>query len=161
MSDSLWSQGLGPTRLLCPWNFPGKNTGVGYLFLLQGSFPTQGSNSHLLCILLWKANFLPLVLPGKPKRLVLLLLFSHSVVSGSLWPRGLQHTSPPRPSPSPRACSNSRPWSRWCHPTISSSVVPFSSCPQSSPASGSFPISRLFTSGGQNMERPANKAKKE
>ena len=50
MSDSLWPHGLGPTRLLCPWNFPGKNTGGGYLFLLQGSFPTQGSN---LCLLHW------------------------------------------------------------------------------------------------------------
>ena len=66
------------------------------------------------------------------------LLFSDSVVSESLRPHGLQHTRLPCPSLSPRACSNSCPLSRWCHPTISSSIVPFSSCPQSFPASGSF-----------------------
>ena len=63
--------------------------------------------------------------------------FSRSVVSDSLWPQGLQHDRPPCPSPSPRVYPNSCPLSRWCHPTISSSVVPFSSCLQSSPASGS------------------------
>ena len=77
--------------------------------------------------------------------------FSHSVVSDSLWPRQLQHTRPPCPSPSPRVHSNSRPLSRWCHPTISSSVITFSSCPQSFPASGSFQMSQLFTSGGQSI----------
>ena len=65
----------------------------------------------------------------------------------SLQPGGLQPARLPSPSLSPRACSNSCPLSRWCHPTISSSVVPFSSCPQSFPASGSFPVSCLFTSG--------------
>ena len=64
--------------------------------------------------------------------------FSRSVMSHSLWPHGLQHTRPSCPSPTPRVYSNSCPSSRWCHPTISSSVVPFSSCPQSFPASGSF-----------------------
>ena len=64
---------------------------------------------------------------------------------------GLQHTRLPCPSPTPEACSNSCPQSRWCHPTISSSVIPFSSCLQSFPASGSFPMSRLFTSGGQSI----------
>ena len=68
--------------------------------------------------------------------------FSCSVVSDSLWPHGLEHTRPPCPSPTPRACSNSCPSSWWCHPTISSSVVPFSSCLQSFPASGSFLMSR-------------------
>ena len=66
-------------------------------------------------------------------------------------PHGLQHTRLPRPLPSPGACSNSCPLSRWCHPTISSSVVPFSSCLQSFPASGSSPVSRLFASGGQRI----------
>ena len=79
------------------------------------------------------------------------LLFGCSVVSDSLQPHGLQHTRLPCPSPSPRACSNSCPWSQWCHPTISSSVVPFSSCFQSFPALGSFLMNRLFTSGGQNI----------
>ena len=69
----------------------------------------------------------------------LLLLFNCSVLSNSLWPHGLQHARLSCPSPSPGICSNSCPLSRWCHPTISSSVVPFSSCPQSFPASGSFP----------------------
>ena len=64
--------------------------------------------------------------------------FSRSVMSNSLQPHGLQHARPPCPTPTPRACSNSCPLSRWCHPTISSSVIPFSSCLQSSPASGSF-----------------------
>ena len=79
------------------------------------------------------------------------LLFSHSVVSNSLWPYGLQHARLPCPSPSPRACSNSCPLRQWCHPTISSSVIPFSSCLQSSPASGSFQMSQLFASGGQSI----------
>ena len=80
-----------------------------------------------------------------------LLLFSRSVMSDSLWPHGLQHNSLPCFSPSPRACSNSFPSSLWCHPTISSFVVPFSSCLQSLPASGSFPMSQLFASGGQSI----------
>ena len=75
--------------------------------------------------------------------------FTHSVASDSLWPHGLQHARPPCPSPTPGVYSNWCPLSQWCHPTISSSVVPFSSCPQSFPASGSFQMNHLFTSGGQ------------
>ena len=81
---------------------------------------------------------------------------SNSVMSASLWPHGLQHTRPPCPSPTPRACSNSGPLSWWCHPTISSSVSPFSSCLQSFPASGSFPMSQLFVSGSQSIEASAS-----
>ena len=77
--------------------------------------------------------------------------FSHSVVSYSLQPRGLQHARLLRLSPGPVACSNSCPSSRWCHPTISSSVNPFSSCLQPCPESGSFPISQSFASGGQSI----------
>ena len=77
--------------------------------------------------------------------------FSCSAVSNSLWPHGLQHAMPPYPLPTLRVYSNSCPLSWWCHPTISSSVVPFSSCPQSFPASGSFPMSQFFTSGGQSI----------
>ena len=77
--------------------------------------------------------------------------FSCSVMSNSLWPHGLQHARPRCPSPTPGAYSNSCPLSRWCHPAISSSVVPFSSCPQSYPASGSFPMSQLFASSGQSI----------
>ena len=76
--------------------------------------------------------------------------FSHSVLSDSLRPHGLQHARPPCPSPTPGVHSKSCLLSRWCHPALSSSVVPFSSCPQSLPASGSFPKSQLFTWGGQN-----------
>ena len=77
-------------------------------------------------------------------------IFSRSVMSDSLRPHGLQHAWPPCPSATPRVYSNSCPLSRWCHPTISSSVVPFSRL-QSFPASGSFPMSQLFTSGGQSI----------
>ena len=76
----------------------------------------------------------------------LLLLFGCSVMSDSLRPHGLRHTRPPCPSLSPRVCSNLCPLSQWCHPTISSFVIPFSSCLLSFPASRSFPLSRLFTS---------------
>ena len=77
--------------------------------------------------------------------------FSLSVVSNSLRPHELQHTRPPCPSPTPRVHPNPCPLSRWCHPAISSSVVPSSSLPQSFPASGSFPISQLFAWGGQSI----------
>ena len=76
--------------------------------------------------------------------------FSHWVMSNSLQPHELQHARPPCPSPSPEVHSNSYPSSRWCHPAISSSVIPFSSWPQSLPASESFPMSQLFTWGGQS-----------
>ena len=82
--------------------------------------------------------------------------FRCSVTSDSLWPHGSQHARPPCPSPTPGVYSNSCPSSQWCHPAISSSVVPFSSCPQSLPASGSFPMSQLFTWGGQSTEVSAS-----
>ena len=84
--------------------------------------------------------------------LVASVQFSRSVVSDSLRPHESQHARPPCPSPTPRAYSNSCPLSQWCHPTISSSVVLFSSCLQSFPASGSFLVSQFFTSGGQGIE---------
>ena len=84
-------------------------------------------------------------------RVSIVVQFSCSVISDSLWPHGLQHTRSPCLSPSPRVYSNSCPLSQWCHPTTSSSVVPFSSCLQSFPASGSFQMSQLFTSGGQSI----------
>ena len=79
------------------------------------------------------------------------LLFSYSVMSDSLWPHGLQHFRLPCPSPSPRVYLNSCPLSQWWHPTISPSVSPISSSAQSFPASGSFPMSQFFTSGGQRI----------
>ena len=71
-------------------------------------------------------------------------------MSESLWPHGRQHSRPPCPSPTPRACSNSCPSNQWCHSTISSSVIPLSSCLQSFPVSRSFPMSQFFVSGGQS-----------
>ena len=82
--------------------------------------------------------------------------FSHSVVSDSLQPHEPQHARPPCPSPTPRVHPNPCPLSRWCHPTISSSVLPFSSCLQSFPASGSFKMSQLFAWGGQSIEVSAS-----
>ena len=85
------------------------------------------------------------------RKAFLSMQFSRSVVSDSLWPHGLQHARLPCPSPSPGVCSNSCPLSQWCHPTISSSVVPVSSRLQSFPASGAFPMTQLFASGGQRI----------
>ena len=88
--------------------------------------------------------------------------FSRSVTSSSLRPHGslrphrLLRARPPCPSPTAGACSNSCAWSRWCHPTISSSVIPFFSCPQSFPASGSFPVSQFFASSGQSTGTSAS-----
>ena len=123
----------------------------------QRSF--QGMNNILCCdiVVTWNVHFEV----GRPeletwlKRGItptnIFSQFSRSVVSGSLWPHGLQHARPLCPPPTPRAYSNSCPSHRWCHPTISSSVVPFSSCLQSFPASGSFPMSRFFASCGQRI----------
>ena len=80
----------------------------------------------------------------------MLLLFSCSTLSDSLWPHGLQHARLPYPSSSPGACSNACALSRWCHPTVSSSVVPFSSCLHSFSASGSFPVSQIFELEGES-----------
>ena len=96
------------------------------------------------------------VLSTTCQMLGILLQFSRSVVSDSLWTHGLQHARLPCPSPTPRIYPNSCLLSQWCHPTISSSVVPFSSCSQSFPESGSFPMSQLFTSGGQSIGASAS-----
>ena len=78
-------------------------------------------------------------------------VFSRQLLSSSLWPHGLQHIRLPCPSLSPEICSNSCPLSQWWHPTVSCTVTPFSSCPQSLPAPGSFPMNRLFASGGKSI----------
>ena len=106
---------------------------------LPGDLPKPGIE-----LLNWQADSLPLAPPGKPKDIFSSVQFSHSVVSSSLWSHGLQHIRPPCPSPTPGVYSDSCPSSWWCHPTISSSVVPFSSCLQSFPASGSFQMSQFF-----------------
>ena len=144
-SRSVVSNSLRLHGLCSPWNSPGQNTGVSSLSLLQGIFPTQGLN------------------PGLPHCRRILnqvshkrssfssVQFSRSVMSNSLWPHESQHARPPCPSPTPRVYSNPCLLSWWCHPAISSSVIPFSSCPQSLPASGSFPVSQLFSWGGQSI----------
>ena len=96
-------------------------------------------------------NSRPLLVPVYFIYFMFQFRFSHSVMSDSLQPHGLQHARLPCPSPTPGACSNSCPLSQWCHPTISSSAVPFSSHLQSFPASGSFQMSQFFTSGGQSI----------
>ena len=131
---------IAPPVLLCPWDFSGKNTGAGYHFLLQGIFPTHGSN------------------PGLPHCKSIPYYLSHqfssvqSLSCVSLQPHRLQHARIPCPSPTLGDCSNSCPSSQWCHPTVSSSVVPFSPHHlRSFPASGPFPVSQFFTSGGQSI----------
>ena len=104
-------------------------SGYGYNFLFSNN-----ANMVLLAIIVRYNSFS-----------VSSVQFSRSVVSNSLRPHELQHARPPCPSPTPGVHSNSCPSSRWCHPAISSSVIPFSSCPQSLPASESFPMSQLFT----------------
>ena len=109
-----------------------------------------------LCLnLLWDAySFCFMVWRGDVD--CLSVQFSHSVVSDSLRSHGLQQARLPCPSPTPGACSSSCPLSWWCHPTISSSGVPFSSCLQSCPTSGSFPLSQFFTSAGQSIGASAS-----
>ena len=146
MSDCLQPRGLSLTRLLCPWDSPHKNTWVGCHALLQRILPTQGSN---------------LDLPQGKQILYHLshhgsVQFSHSVVSDSLQPHGVQHARLPCPSPTPGVYSNSCPLNRWYHPTISSSVTLFSSCLQSFTASGSFQMSQFFESGGQSSGASAS-----
>ena len=87
---------------------------------------------------------------------MLLSLFSHQVVPNSLQPHGLQHANPPFPSPSPGVCQSSCPLNQWCHPSISSSVALFYFCLQYFPASGSFPMSQLFSTDGQSMTASAS-----
>ena len=156
MSDSFQPYELQPTRLLCPWDSLSNNTGVGCYALVQGIFPTQGSNPPSLPALAgsffttsatWEVLFLISLskIHSSPQ-------FSSVTQScPTLWPHGLQHTRLPCPSPTPRAYSNSCSSCWWCHPTISSSVIPFYYCLQSFPASGFFPMTWFFASGGQSI----------
>ena len=132
---------------------PGKNTGVSCHALNQGIFLTQGLNLSLLRLPHCSRSLYPL---SWKARKIHSVQFSCSVMSDSLWPHGLQHNRFPFPSPSPEVCSNSCPLRQWYHPTISSSVIPFSSCLQSFPASGSFLMSWFFTSGGQSIGASAS-----
>ena len=142
MSDSSPPHGLQPTRLLRPWDFPGKSTGVCSPINLNAYI--EAPRPIRQCLLV----------PGQFKvyrncfdqwRHTCSIQFSPSVVSNSLRPHESQHTRPPCPSPTPGVHSDSHPLSLWCYPAISSPVIPFSSCPQSLPASESSPVSQLFS----------------
>ena len=139
----LWPHGVWAARLLCPWDFPGKNTGVSchFCFLLQGIFLTQGLKLHLLLcrqIFYCWATLLAQLNPVAQS-------------CPTLQPHGPQHTRLPCPPQTTGACSISCPSIWWCHPTILSSVIPFSSCLHSFPASGSFPVSQFFSLDGQSI----------
>ena len=137
----------------------GPNHQYGGFWYRQDLEPLSWTN---IVLLPWWTNFRSKNIWTRPWHLSLLLQynaevpfssvqFSRSVVSDSLQPHGLQHTGLPCPSPTPGVYSNTCPLSRWCRPTISSSVIPFSSCPHSFPASGFFQMSQFFTSGGQSI----------
>ena len=123
--------------------------------ILKSRDITLSTKAHLV-----KAMAFPVVMYGCEiwtiKKASYSVQFSHSVVSNSLWPHESQHARPPCPSPTPAVHSDSRPSSQWCHPAISSSVTPFSSCPQSFSASKSFPMSYFFPSGGQSIRVSAS-----
>ena len=115
-----------------------------YLCVLDCSVASDSLWPHELCPIGYSVDII------FQARILASIQFSPSVTSDCLWPHELQHARPPSPSPTPRVHSDSRPSIPWCHPAISSSVVPFSFCPQSLPASESFPMSQLFAWGGQS-----------
>ena len=155
MSNSVRPHRRQPTRLPRPWDSPGKNTGVGCHFLLQCMKVKSENEVAQSCLTLsdpmdcmQPSRLLrPWDFPGKSTA-----VGCHCLLwSSSLRLHESQHTRPPCPSPTPGVYLNSCLLSQRCHPAISSSVIPFSSCPQSLPASGSFPMSQLFVSGGQSI----------
>ena len=173
VSDSLRPDWPQPTRLLSPWDSLGRNTGVvwhsispGHLSdpgikpasfmspILEGEFFTTSANWGALDgIYQWQfhQNNDWTLFGGKDFLEYLSVQFSHSVMSDNLQPHESQHSRTPCPSPTPGVHANSCSLSRWCHPAISSSVIPFSSCPQSLSASGSFPMNQLFAWGNQSI----------
>ena len=139
MSNSVRPHRWQPIRLPCPWDFPGKNTGVGCHFLVQCMKVKSESEVTQSCLIL--SGPMDCSLPGS------------SVQARVLeWGAIGFSARPPCPSPTPGVYPNSCPLSWWCYPTISFSVVPFSSHLQSFPASGSFPVSQFFTSGAKVLE---------
>ena len=130
--------GLGICNCMTVPLFNQSTTGRYVDCFLSSALVSSTATNTLVYVSIWTANILIFIIHLGKLFWILLLLFSHSGVSDSLQPHGLQHASPPSPSPSPRVCLNSCPSSHWCHPTISSSVVPFSSRLQSFPASGLF-----------------------
>ena len=116
-----------------------------------GGWQGSGHAAHYVWVMLRSLHFSPSNTGNTSGVLFSSVQFSHSVVSDSLQSHGAQHAGPPCPSPTSRVYPNSCALSRWCHPTISSSVINFSSCSQSFPAPGSFPMSQLLASGGQSI----------
>ena len=157
MSDSLWPHEWQHARLSYPSPAPGACSNS--CPSSRWCHPTISSSVVPFCSCL--LSYLFFLFPRYINNIYLIYLdsycirwgvqFSCSVVSNYLQPHGLQYARLPCPSPAPGACSNSCPSCWWCYPTISSSVIPFSSCPQSFPASGSFLMSQFFTSGGQSI----------
>ena len=130
-----------------------------FLFIFFSSCLKITLSNSILWVnnLFWELVFHGCVLPNAlPYRATSWLLFSCPVISDSLQPHGLQHIRPPRPSSSPKVCPTSCTLHQWCHPTISSSVIPFSFCPLSFPASGTFPMSGLVAPGDQNTGASAS-----
>ena len=144
MSNSLWPHGLQHTRPFCPSPSPG--VCPSSCSLHQWCCPADSSSD-----VLFPFSIFPSIRDFSNNKIFRSIQFSCSVLSNCLWPHELQHARPPCPSPTPGVYSNSCPSCRWCHPTISSSVIPFSSRLQSFPASGSFPVSWFFSSGGQSI----------
>ena len=136
-----------PGRVILILELPWTGPSAGFLKRDWSATRMCESGWSSLLSLLWPNTLAPWAVANKFSS----VLFSRSVMSDSLWPHGLQHSRLPCPSPTPAACSNSCPSRWWCHQTISSSAVPFSSHLQSFPASGSFPMSQFFTSGGQSI----------
>ena len=135
---------------LADWYIPYTLSSLEWLFIFQQHVKACLYKANIFRPCIAKNIFIwPLAFQWKFQ--FISVQFSHSVVPNSLWPHESQHAKSPCPSPTPGVHSNSCPSSRWCHPAISSSVTPFSSCPQSLPASGSFPMSQLFAWGGQSI----------
>ena len=126
--------------ILAPLLFP---RATGYPYLIKQSSSSSSALDHFLLSLDKDMSLRKIWMSS--------VQFSRSVVSDTLWPHGLQRARLPCPSPTPGACSDSCPLNQCWHPTVSSSVIPFSSCHQSFPASGSFPVSQFFASGGQSI----------
>ena len=157
MSDSLWPRGLSPSRLHSPWDFSREKYCSGSPFFPPGDIPNLGIEPTSPVSPASAGRLFMTEPHGKPiMHIFSSVQFSRSFMSNSLRPHEPQHIRPPCPSPTPGVYPNPCPLSWWCHPAISSSVVPFSSCPQSLPASGSFPMSQLFAWGGQSIRVSAS-----
>ena len=145
-TNSYWSLTTEYSNPQYSLQFRRRSRLLGYIRIDNMELSFQRWAVHLYFLQWWKCSITVL-----PNAVFVLYLFSHSVMPDSLWSYGEQHARPPCPSPTPGVYSNSCPLSWWCHPTISPSVVPFSSCLQSFPTSEYFPMSWLLASDGQSI----------